>query len=329
MNIAEEYSKGNIPHDNEEILKSFYMTDCRLKDYDNIVCSISGGSDSDIMLDLLERVNKDIKSKITYVFFDTGLEYVATKEHIKELEKKYSIEIEIAKAKMPIPISCKKYGQPFLSKQVSEFIERLQRYNFQWEDKPFEELYSEYPKCKAALKWWCNKWGTNSRFNISYNKGLKEFIIANPPKFKISPKCCKGAKKDTIHDYIKNREYGLSCTGVRRSEGGARATAYKNCFSEYEDKIDQFRPIFWYKKDTKKLYEEFFNIQHSKCYTKYGLERTGCCGCPYGKDFEEELKIMKKHEPKLYNAANYIFKDSYKYTRAYIKFKKNMRRNKN
>lgn len=322
LNIADEYSKGNIPLNNEEILKSFYMTDYRLKDYDNIVCSISGGSDSDIMLDLLERVNKDIESKITYVFFDTGLEYQATKEHIKELEKKYNIEIQIVKAKLPIPISCKKFGQPFLSKQVSEFIERLQKYDFKWEDRPFEELYNEYSRCKAALKWWCNEWGTNSRFNISYNKGLKEFMTANPPQFKISPKCCKGAKKDTIHDYIKEGDFKLSCTGVRKAEGGARATAYKNCFSEYENKIDQFRPIFWYKKDTKKLYEEFFDVQHSKCYSKYGLKRTGCCGCPYGKDFEEELKIMKKHEPKLYNAANYIFKDSYEYTRAYIEFKK-------
>lgn len=328
MNIAEEYSKGNIPLNNEEILKSFYMTDYRLKDYDNIVCSISGGSDSDIILDLLERVNKDIKSNITYVFFNTGLEYQATKDHLKELEKKYNIEIQVINAKTPIPITCKEYGQPFLSKQVSEFMMRLQKHNFKWEDKPFEELCKKYPRCISALQWWCNTKGEGSSFNISRNKMLKEFIIANPPKFKISNKCCKFAKKDLIHDLIKNNNFDLSCNGVRKAEGGARATAYKNCFSEYENKIDQFRPIFWYKKDTKKLYEEFFDVRHSKCYTEYGLERTGCCGCPYGKDFEEELKIIKKYEPKLYNAANYIFKDSYEYTRAYIEFKKNMRRSK-
>ena len=40
--------------------------------------------------------------------------------------------------------------------QVSEWIERLQRHNFQWEDKSFDELYKEYPKCKVALQWWCN-----------------------------------------------------------------------------------------------------------------------------------------------------------------------------
>lgn len=40
--------------------------------YKNIMCSISGGSDSDIMLDLLYRI--DYQKKITYVWFDTGLE---------------------------------------------------------------------------------------------------------------------------------------------------------------------------------------------------------------------------------------------------------------
>lgn len=38
-----------------------------LNSYKNPVCSISGGSDSDVMLDLLERVRAG--RKITYVFF--------------------------------------------------------------------------------------------------------------------------------------------------------------------------------------------------------------------------------------------------------------------
>lgn len=319
MNLLKELEKGNIPND-IDIYKSFGVTNAKLESYGNVVCSISGGSDSDVMLHLLEMINKDIGTKITYVFFDTGLEYQATKDHIKDLEQKYNIKIEIAKAKTPIPISCKKYGQPFLSKQVSEFIERLQRHNFKWEDKSFEELYKEYPKCKAALRWWCNEWGKESKFNIDYNKGLKEFMIQNPPTFKISNKCCKGAKKDTVHDFIENGNFNLSCTGVRKAEGGVRSSAYKNCFSKVEDGVNQYRPIFWYKKKTKELFVSYFNIQHSKCYTEYGLKRTGCCGCPYGKDFEQELKTMKEYEPKLYKAVCYIFKDSYEYTRKYREF---------
>ena len=115
------------------------------------------------MLDICTKCDKD--NKIEYVWFDTGLEYQATKDHLKYLEEKYGIKIKPYKAIKPIPLSCKKYGQPFLSKQVSEYIKRLQGHNFKWEDKSFEELYQEYPKCKAALLWWCNKKECNS-FNL-------------------------------------------------------------------------------------------------------------------------------------------------------------------
>ena len=60
--------------------------------YERIFCSISGGADSDVMLDLIHKVDKD--KKVKYVWFDTGLEYQATKDHIKYLEKKYGVESE-------------------------------------------------------------------------------------------------------------------------------------------------------------------------------------------------------------------------------------------
>jgi 3'-phosphoadenosine 5'-phosphosulfate sulfotransferase (PAPS reductase)/FAD synthetase len=318
LNVLNEYAKGNIPKC-LEIYDSFLVTNNKIKRYEKILCSVSGGSDSDIMMDLFCRIDK---SKVTFVFFDTGLEYQATKDHLKELEAKYNIEIAWIRAKKPIPITCKEYGQPFVSKQVSEWIERLQRHNFKWEDKSFSELYEEYPKCKAALRWWCNEFGEDSKFNISYNKGLKEFMIFNPPKFKISPKCCKYAKKDPVHEFIKDNDFDLNCYGVRKAEGGARSTAYKNCFTnnvENED-IDEYRPIFWYKNSTKKIYEEHLKIEHSKCYSKYGLKRTGCAGCPFNKEFEEELKIIYNNEPKLFKAVTNIFKDSYDYTRKYKDF---------
>lgn len=290
--------------------------------YKTIICSISGGSDSDIVLDICHKIDQD--KKIIYVWFDTGLEYQATKEHLKYLEEKYDIKIKREKAKMPIPTSNRKYGEPFLSKQVSEFISRLQRHNFQWEDEPFEDLYKKYPKCKAALKWWCNKWnkmkkGRESQFNIDYNKWLKEFIIKNPPAFKISNKCCKGAKKDVIKDVLEKYKADLNIFGIRKSEGGARASAYKSCYN-IELEIPQYLPIFWYKEEDKREYEQIFNIIHSACYTEYGLIRTGCVGCPFGRDFENELEVIAAHEPKLLKGVNKIFKDSYEYTKKYREF---------
>lgn len=108
--------------------------------------------------------------------------------------------------------------------------------------------------------------------------------------------------------------------GVRKAEGGARKGAYKNCFSTKKGKADEYRPIFWYLESTKRNYEMHYDIVHSKCYTEYGLKRTGCAGCPYGRSFEEELAVMRKYEPNLYNAVNTVFGNSYAYTRAYRAF---------
>lgn len=288
--------------------------------YERIVCSISGGSDSDDMLDIVWKCDRD--NKVEYVWFDTGLEYKATKEHLKYLEDKYRIEIKPYKAIKPIPSTCKEYGQPFISKQVSEFMSRLQSHGFQWEDEPFEELSRKYKKCQSALEWWCNEKQSDA-FNIRKNKYLKEFLIANPPEFRISNKCCKFAKKDVAHKLISEGKYELNIVGLRKAEGGVRATRYKNCFDENENSCDNYRPLFFYKNDTKLDYENHYEISHSKCYTEYGLKRTGCAGCPFGRDFELELEVIEKYEPNLYKAVNHIFGKSYEYTRKYREFKDN------
>jgi len=273
------------------------------------------------MLDILHKCDND--KKVDYIWYDTGLEYQATKDHLKELEKKYGIEIKTGKAIKPIPTTCKQYGQPFLSKRISDYMHRLQAHDFKWEDEPYEVLIKKYPKCKAALRWWTCDFGEDSAFSISRNKYLKEFIVANPPTFKISDACCKYAKKNVAHKYIAEGGYDLNAVGVRKAEGGVRAQTYKNCFSKY-DGCDEYRPLFFYKNEDKKDYEDACNIVHSRCYTEYGLERTGCAGCPFGKDFEYELEVIQKHEPKLYKAVNNIFGDSYDYTRKYKKFYEDM-----
>jgi len=90
VEVLEEQDKGNIPK-NKEIFESFLVANNKISIYDSVVCSVSGGADSDLMLDLFCRINKN---KVRFVFFDTGLEYQATKDHLKELETKYNINIE-------------------------------------------------------------------------------------------------------------------------------------------------------------------------------------------------------------------------------------------
>lgn len=317
----------NCP-DNKVICESLVKAYTKINDtkYKKIFCSVSGGSDSDIMLDICWRVDKD--NKVEYVFFDTGIEYQATKDHLKYLEQKYGISIKRRKATVPVVAGCKKYGLPFLSKDISAKIYSLQHNNFDFAVdglKTYEELSVKYPKCKSVLKWWCN---AKDSFNIKNTSFLKEFMIQNPPTFKISHRCCEGAKKNPSKLYEKEAKVDLKCVGVRQSEGGVRAQAYKSCFDDNGDAHDNYRPLFWFKDTDKEEYETYYQIKHSKCYTEYGFKRTGCAGCPFNSKFDIDLVQIKQHEPKLYKAINTIFKDAYEYTRKYKAFIKEMRASK-
>lgn len=84
--------------------------------------------------------------------------------------------------------------------------------------------------------------GKESSFNIAYNQFLKEFMVQNPPNFKISNKCCHYAKKNTASIFKKRGKFDLNIYGVRKAEGGARRTAYKTCFSSDVDGCDDYRP---------------------------------------------------------------------------------------
>lgn len=292
--------------------------------HNKIVAAVSGGWDSDILADLIIRCGG--KDKTTFVFFNTGLEYDATKKQIKRLEEKYGIEIKILPPIKPIPLCVREFGLPFWSKQVSEFIYRLQRHNFQWENEPFDVLLERYPRCRAALRWWCNAWpagarGQNSKFNISYTPWLKEFMVENPPDFKISAKCCDYAKKEPVKKFMATGGFDLNCVGVRKAEGGARATAYSTCYTQATSGPDQYRPLFWMSDEDKAIYDQHYGIEHSDCYTVWGMKRTGCAGCPFGKEREMELALAEKYEPKFHKAMLKVFGPSYDYTRRFMEFR--------
>lgn len=92
----------------------------RLREHPNAICSYSGGADSDIMIDLIERTRQMIKlDPVDYVFFNTGLEMQATKDHCKATEKKYGITIRECRPKLNIVQATRKYGVPFVSKIMS------------------------------------------------------------------------------------------------------------------------------------------------------------------------------------------------------------------
>lgn len=99
-----------------------------IKEHPKAICSYSGGSDSDIMIDLIERTRKQFKlPPVQYVFFNTGLEMKATKDHVKATAEKYGVEIKEVKPELNIVLAVRKYGVPFVSKIMSGGLEEWQK----------------------------------------------------------------------------------------------------------------------------------------------------------------------------------------------------------
>ena len=179
----------------------------RLKQYPNAICSYSGGSDSDIMIDLIERTRAMFNMPpIKYVFFNTGLEMAATKNHVRDTAQKYNVEIMECRPKVNIVAASRKYGIPFVSKIMSSGLSGWQEKNIplsiaqeyeQAENKHEKrmELKQRYPKCESIINFLCccNSNGDprpNIQLVINSSKYMRDFIGEYPPDFKISAKCC-------------------------------------------------------------------------------------------------------------------------------------------
>lgn len=332
--LSKEYCQS-LGYANYQTFLAMHKMKDHFATHSKILVSISGGADSDVLLDMVERVIKKWNieyMEVHYVFFDTKIETKATHNHLDYLEKRYGIKIERIDANVSVPKGVMiKYGQPFISKDISAKINCLQNHNFDFKNdgnKSYEELMEKYPKTKASIDWWCNNpIKPGKRFVIQAMPYLKEFMIENPPTFKISAMCCYGAKKSTSHKYEKGNDFDLKILGLRQAEGGIRATSIHSCFqAETKTTIASFYPIFWFSDNDKKEYVDFYKIKHSDMYEVYGFKRTGCLGCPFNSKCLEDLELIKDAEPILYKGVYNIFGKSYDYTRRYKEYKEQRKR---
>ena len=316
----------------------------RLIEHPNAICSYSGGADSDILLDLIERCRKILPSiqPVKYVFFNTGLEMKATKDHVKDVMQKYGVEIETVRPKVNIVQATRRHGQPFVSKIMSGGLEEWQKKKVplsiaeeyeQAEDKAAkrQELRERYPGCESVINFLCccNSKGEprpDIQLVINSSKYMREFIAEYPPEFRISAKCCDYCKKQIAHQVQKG--YEMVITGERRDEGGMRSVPRQGdanetmCFTETAEGQFRFRPLYYVSDKDKEYYKQTFGVRYSDAYEVYGMKRTGCCGCPISYRATDDLELIRPHEPNLVKAAWNVFGDSYRYRRKYIEYKR-------
>lgn len=342
-----------------QAIQGIIMT--RLRQHPNAICSYSGGADSDIMLDMIEQARKIVPSlpKVRYVFFNTGLEMKATKDHVKEVAEKYGVQIDEVRpstkgvicktdsgetiiksnAVLNIVQSTRTYGIPFVSKIMSQGLDDWQKKGVpltiadeyaQAEDKHAkrQELSERYPKCESLINFLCccNRAGDprpNIQLVINSSKYMLDFIKECPPDFKISAKCCDYCKKHVAH--VIQKDYEMIITGERRDEGGMRSVPRQDnttlCFTETASGQYRLRPLYYVTDKDKKWYKETYGIKYSDAYEVYGLTRTGCCGCSISYKAVEDLEKIRPYEPNVVKAAWNLFGKSYEYRQKYNEYK--------
>jgi 3'-phosphoadenosine 5'-phosphosulfate sulfotransferase (PAPS reductase)/FAD synthetase len=120
-------------------------------------------------------------------------------------------------------------------------------------------------------------------------------------KLKISKKCCSKLKKEPLAKYEKIAERFIAITGMTKEEGGQRRNLSCIITDTKTGKIKRFHPlsviteenvgfIDWYIAERKIQLCELY-------YPPFNFKRTGCKGCPYSLDLQDQLYTMACYLP--------------------------------
>lgn len=248
-------------------IEKIKQIDKELNLQNNSFIAFSGGKDSTVLHYLIDLALPN--NNIPRVFQNTGIEYSDIRKFVKELSKNDN-RIIILNSNVNIKEMLNKYGYPFKSKEHS-----LKLYYFKkgTNSKKIKDYFNRigYIKCPKNLLYQANK-----NFDL-----------------KISDKCCLKLKKDPQKRWAKENKKSIVITGIKREEKGQREKA--NCLSNHNTHFNPLVPI------SEEFENEFIkrnNIKLCKLYyPPYNFKRTGCKGCPFNLNLQQDLKIMEQLLP--------------------------------
>lgn len=238
---------------------------------DNFYLSFSGGKDSTVLHHLLDEAVPN--NTIPRVFINTGIEYKDIVDFVKEMADG-DPRITIISSGENIKKMLEKYGYPFKSKEHSEKL----------------ALYQQGSECKS-LKKYLDK---SSKFKcpkILRHQFTPEYSL------KVSAQCCHKLKKEPAARWQKENNKHIVITGMRSAEGGLRANM-RCIVTDKAGKLKKFHPLGKVTDEWMDWYIDNRNIRLSKLYyPPYNFKRTGCKGCPFSLDLQEQLSVMKLYLP--------------------------------
>lgn len=310
-------------------------------EYDKVLVWLTGKPESTVLFHLCNMLDKERKCE--YVYFHTETTLGADMEHMEYLSDKYGQEIVIEDIKGVVRDTCKRFGVPFLGMVVSYNIARLQEMDFKWENEPFEVLCDKYlevvdkPSNKntfelngkyykgsyGALRWWCNQYDSKA-YNINKYSYLKEFIMDNPPDFKISDKCCKEVIKKPVHKYATKNEFDIvlyDSIDIKGSIKSKRSNQFIKA-NFINKKYDQYMPLFNLSESDIMECKKFYGLKFSDSFEVYHNRGGICVGCPYGGHYgiTEDMRMAERFAQGPGIWAKKVFEKSYQYTNEYTEY---------
>ena len=113
-----------------------------------------------------------------------------------------------------------------------------------------------------------------------------------------------------IHNMIDDEKIEEICKGKTKEEMLDRI---KGCIlTDKSGNLTKFHPLIKVNDEWEKWIVEEKHIELAKVYLPpYNFKRTGCMGCPFSLDLQEQLEIMELYMPNERKQCEYIWKPVY------------------
>ena len=257
----------------------------------NAYISFSGGKDSTILHYLIDMALPN--NKIPRVYMNTGIEYKHVREFVKELSKNDD-RIKIVNSNVNIKQMLNTYGYPFKSKQHSHNLA------IYWRNKDKEDYNLSLKRYLGIIK-------SNTLFHCPNNLRYQFTPSFN---LKCSDMCCYKLKKEPFKKWQEENNKSIALTGMRKSEGGERQSI--DCTIFDKGKLKKFHPLLVVDEKWENEFIEHNNIRLCDLYyPPYNFKRTGCKGCGFALDLQNQLDIMRELLPNEYKQCEILWKPVY------------------
>ena len=117
-------------------------------------------------------------------------------------------------------------------------------------------------------------------------------------------------KEEPILKWQKDNNKPYTMIGLMKEEGGRRTSA--QCLSFRGNKLKAFQPLIVITKDWEDWFILRWNVKICNIYKPpYNFTRTGCKGCPFALNLQDNLDVMEKYFPSERKQCEAIWKPVY------------------